>query len=99
MPIGVRGHCGRLRVAGGRLPDHSAERHRPRLQRALGHRLARLAQVRTQICRSASLQLTRAAICSSAGLVADGFKTLLDWAKTGDTVPYTNFNDYLHYYH
>ena len=44
------------------------------------------------------MQLTRAAICSSAGLVADGFKTILDWAKTGDTIPYTNFNDYLHYY-
>lgn len=31
-------------------------------------------------------------------LISQGWDKLLDWTKTGDTVPYTNFNDFLHYY-
>ncbi|KAL1677831.1 hypothetical protein EV122DRAFT_213383 [Schizophyllum commune] len=34
---------------------------------------------------------------STDTLLTDGWNSLLDWTKTGDTIPYTNFNDYLHY--
>ncbi|KAJ8453624.1 hypothetical protein ONZ51_g13495 [Trametes cubensis] len=35
---------------------------------------------------------------SSADVVLlQGWQPLLGWAKTGDTLPYTNLNDYLHY--
>ncbi|KAL1736176.1 hypothetical protein EV714DRAFT_279541 [Schizophyllum commune] len=30
-------------------------------------------------------------------LLENGWRALLDWAKTGDTIPYQNLNDYLHY--
>ena len=30
-------------------------------------------------------------------LISEGWQPLLDWTKTGDSVPYTNFNDFLHY--
>ncbi|KAI5886210.1 uncharacterized protein SCHCODRAFT_02519573 [Schizophyllum commune H4-8] len=30
-------------------------------------------------------------------LVSEGWQPLLDWTKTGDSIPYTNFNDFLHY--
>ncbi|KAL1715833.1 hypothetical protein EV715DRAFT_275520 [Schizophyllum commune] len=30
-------------------------------------------------------------------LLSTGWQPILDWAKTGDTIPYTNFNDFLHY--
>ncbi|KAI0748373.1 hypothetical protein C8Q80DRAFT_1270792 [Daedaleopsis nitida] len=32
-------------------------------------------------------------------ILTQGWQKLLDWTKTGETVPYTNFNDFLHYYH
>ncbi|TRM60743.1 hypothetical protein BD626DRAFT_503710 [Schizophyllum amplum] len=30
-------------------------------------------------------------------LISIGWQPLLDWTQTGDSVPYTNFNDFLHY--
>ncbi|KAL1750884.1 hypothetical protein FB107DRAFT_251848 [Schizophyllum commune] len=30
-------------------------------------------------------------------LLTVGWRALLDWTKTGDTIPYTNFDDFLHY--
>ncbi|KAI5886216.1 uncharacterized protein SCHCODRAFT_02643530 [Schizophyllum commune H4-8] len=30
-------------------------------------------------------------------LISEGWQPLLDWAQTGDSIPYTNFNDFLHY--
>ncbi|KAL1712910.1 hypothetical protein EV715DRAFT_259034 [Schizophyllum commune] len=30
-------------------------------------------------------------------LLSEGWQPLLDWAKTGETIPYTNFDDFLHY--
>ena len=35
---------------------------------------------------------------SSVDVVIGGWENILEWTKTGDTVPYLNFNDYLHYY-
>ncbi|KAI0738949.1 hypothetical protein C8Q80DRAFT_1275156 [Daedaleopsis nitida] len=31
-------------------------------------------------------------------LVSQGWDKLVDWTKTGETVPYTNLDDFLHYY-
>ncbi|KAH8827292.1 hypothetical protein DL96DRAFT_1242709 [Flagelloscypha sp. PMI_526] len=34
---------------------------------------------------------------SSADVVIGWYKYITDWTKTGDTIPYTNFDDFLHY--
>ena len=31
-------------------------------------------------------------------ILTHGWDMLRAWTQTGETVPYTNFNDYLHYY-
>ena len=37
-------------------------------------------------------------LCSSVDVILNqGWEKELAWTKTGDTIPYTNLNDFLHY--